>query len=260
MSTPSRAWFRDPDFWDVMHPFAFPEARLDAADGEVGALTELVRRVAGVDVGGGTRVLDMPCGPGRHAVSLAEAGCEVVGVDLMPRHIDMARARAEARGVDVDFRVGDMFASSFPDDSFDLALNLFTSIGYTDDPEDDYRLMCRIREALRPGGALVIDTMGKEVLARDFKSRRYFEAGGWVVHETVSVEDAWHRVVVELRFQRDGDERVAAFGHRVYGASDLARILVPAGFVVSFFGGLDGRPYDHDAERLVAVAVCSEDA
>ena len=59
--------------------------------------------------------------------------------------------------------------------------------------------------------------------------------------------------------ERDGDRRTQIFHHRIYAASDLIRMLTAVGFVdVRCFGQADGRPYDHEAERLVVVAVRGE--
>src|SRR5258705_1899833 len=56
----------------------------------------------------GDRVLDVPCGAGRHALELAARGFAVTGVDLSKGQIDMARAAAAASGVSVDWRQADM--------------------------------------------------------------------------------------------------------------------------------------------------------
>lgn len=250
---PPGEWFRDPAFWEVMRPFTFPEARLDAAAREVASLLALLES-SGTAMRPGARVLDLPCGPGRHAVELARRGYEVTGYDLMPRHVEQARTRAADAGVHARFEVADMYACPLEPGAYDVVLNLFTSIGYSEHEADDMALVRRVHDALRPGGVFVIDTKGKEVLARAFESRRYHELDGWVVHETVRVVDAWRRVVVTLTFLRDGEERTASFAHRIFGASDLARLLEAAGFDVAFHGALDGRPYDQDALRLIAVA------
>ena len=48
----------------------------------------------------------------------------------------------------------------------------------------------------------------------------------------------------------------AVFRHRLYSAVEIAGLLTEAGFSeVRFFGGLDGRRYDHRAERMLAIAV-----
>src|SRR5512134_3974482 len=54
-----------------------------------------------------TRILDIGCGTGRHAIELARRGYTVVGVDLSESMLNKARAKAQANGVTVDFRQAD---------------------------------------------------------------------------------------------------------------------------------------------------------
>ena len=53
-------------------------------------------------------VLDSGCGTGEQSLMLAERGLEVLGIDISPRAIELAREKAGRRGLDVDFRVGDV--------------------------------------------------------------------------------------------------------------------------------------------------------
>ncbi|HEY3333668.1 MAG TPA: class I SAM-dependent methyltransferase [Candidatus Limnocylindrales bacterium] len=55
------------------------------------------------------RILDVGCGTGLHAVALAAAGCDVVGIDLVPRAIELATARAEDAALPVRLVVADAF-------------------------------------------------------------------------------------------------------------------------------------------------------
>jgi SAM-dependent methyltransferase len=55
-----------------------------------------------------SRALDLGCGTGTSSLALAKAGWQVTGVDFVPRAIRIARAKAKAAGVSVDFRVGDV--------------------------------------------------------------------------------------------------------------------------------------------------------
>ena len=88
----------------------------------------------------GSRLLDVPCGIGRHSVELAAMGYQVVGVDFSEPFLGRARSRAEEEGVaeQCTFVHGDMreLASVLKEDEFDAALNLFTSIGYYDEKTD----------------------------------------------------------------------------------------------------------------------------
>jgi SAM-dependent methyltransferase len=67
----------------------------------------------------GQRFLDLACGTGAVAERAAEAGSEVVGIDLAPALIEQAKGRAEERGLEIDYRVGDVEALELEDASFD---------------------------------------------------------------------------------------------------------------------------------------------
>ncbi len=77
-------------------------------------------------------VLDCPCGHGRIANALAERGARVTGIDQSALFLDVARADAQRRAVDVEYVHGDMRELSWRD-RFDGVVNWFTSFGYFDD-------------------------------------------------------------------------------------------------------------------------------
>jgi SAM-dependent methyltransferase len=77
---------------------------------------EVIRRLEPVE---GQRFLDLACGTGAVAELAAQAGADVVGVDLAPALIDQAKGRAEERGLSIDYRVGDVEALELEDASFD---------------------------------------------------------------------------------------------------------------------------------------------
>lgn len=82
-------------------------------------------------------VLDLNCGIGRHSIELGKKGITVLGTDLSPHYIDVAKKRAQNEGAAkiVRFKVADMrrIASSLRGQRFDGIINLFTSFGYYDD-------------------------------------------------------------------------------------------------------------------------------
>ena len=106
--------------YEELHPF--PAAA--QTDEEVAALCKLVPATP-------ASILDVGCGPGRHAVRLARQGYTVVGVDPSARFLAMARAAATA-GDRIEFVEGDARDLDFVDE-FDIALSLFSSWGYFDD-------------------------------------------------------------------------------------------------------------------------------
>ena len=245
-------WFEDAEFWDLTASYVFPDARMQAGRSEIDAVDGLLRRETGAGFDAGTRVLDVPCGPGRHAAALAARGCVVSGFGLTEAYVLAAGARAEEAGVPLSLTQADMYSSAFGG-PFDIALNLFTSLGYTCDEADDIRFLRAIHDSLAPGGLLVVDSIGKEVLARIFEPVRYLTTGGWIAKSVATIEESWRVVRTRMELTKDGDDRTVEFRHLLYGASELVRVMESAGFDVSVFGGYDGQVYNHEALRLVAI-------
>ena len=100
----------------------------------------------------GGRVLDIPCGNGRHAGELAARGYRVTGVDLAAEFVEEARARCpEAKFVE-----GDMHAIRY-EDEFDGAFCFGNSFGYAG-YEESCEFLAAVGRALKPGARFAIDT------------------------------------------------------------------------------------------------------
>lgn len=240
------AWFEDEAFWEECRPFLFAEARLAAADGEVEALLQL----AGVEAS--SDVLDLCCGPGRHACAFARRGFRVTGVDRSPYFLALARATPEQS---VEWVQSDMRAFR-REAAFDLAVNLFTSFGYFDDPGEDRAVLENLRASLRPGGALVMELMGKEVVAHGYVPTWSQELpdGSLLVMRT-EVCDGWSRILNRWTVIKEGRARTFAFAHNIYSGQELDALLRRAGFrEVRLYGSLTGAEYNIASARLVAVA------
>src|SRR5438477_11690201 len=78
------------------------------------------------------RILDLPCGQGRHAIELARRGYDVTGADLSPYLLAVAAERGRASGVRVRWLSADM-GWPVAGGTFAVVPNLFTSVGYCAD-------------------------------------------------------------------------------------------------------------------------------
>lgn len=137
-------WFNDEGFWERAYPLMFSPERFEGAYAEAQQLLEL----AGVRSG---RVLDLCCGPGRHAVPMAKAGLSVTGVDLSEFLLDKARARAAEAKVAVDWVRKDMREFVEPG-AFDLVVNLATSFGYFAVQADEMKVLKNMVETIHDEG------------------------------------------------------------------------------------------------------------
>lgn len=73
----------------------------------------------------GWQVLDVATGSGNAALAAARRGCEVVGLDYVPAHLERGRIRADAEHLDVDFIEGDAESLPFADGSFDAVVSIY---------------------------------------------------------------------------------------------------------------------------------------
>jgi SAM-dependent methyltransferase len=202
----------------------------------------------------GGDVLDVPCGFGRHSLPLARAGYRVVGVDRSQALLDEAARRADSgqspRYVQADYR-----ELPLAPESFDVALNLFSSLGYLGD-EDDTRVLAEIARTLRPGGRLVIDIAHRDRLVRGFRDSDWRLLGGGRLLLEQHTFDPVAGVVqmTETLVPADGQRESRTLSLRVYSATELTGMLARAGFEETrCYGDLDGGAFGLDT-RLVVVA------
>lgn len=203
----------------------------------------------------GSRVLDVPCGQGRHAHLLAEAGLDVTGLDYSAHLLKAARRRGT--GKTLRYVRGDMRA--LPDDwsgRFDAVVNLFTSFGFFLDPADDVRVIREFARVLAPGGMLVWHGGSRDGVMARFLDRDWWRTrdGMLIGHErefdpvsgVLTVRASWHG-------RKDAGEREHRI--RLYTATRLAELCADAGLVVhESFDGWSPRPLTRTSSEMLLVA------
>lgn len=197
----------------------------------------------------GAKILDAPCGSGRHCRALRGYGFHVTGIDLSETSIRSARKQALP---DEEYLIHDMrrpFRTSY----FDIVLNLFTSLGYGKKTDDD-RILKMFKDALVPGGLVVLDFLNTELCAPceavtenrsfgqvDFKIIK--ECDGKFIRKNIIVNDAGR----EFLFQES---------LITYSPSILRAMLLNAGFkVLHTFGDYQLSCFDTSVSpRVIFVA------
>ncbi len=122
------------------------------------AATELVVKRA--EVSAGMKVLDLACGTGEPALSLARAvGSQgrIIATDLVPEMLEYARQNAQAQGLqNIEFRTADAEALPFSNGEFDRVTCRFGIMFFADVP----KAMAEIRRVLKPGGRVCFAVFG----------------------------------------------------------------------------------------------------
>jgi SAM-dependent methyltransferase len=239
--------------WDAFFSEFYLRAfREDERSAEAEAQALAAARLAGCPEGGD--LLDVPCGFGRHSVPLARAGYHVVGADRSQALIEEARRRSGGERwpklVHADYR--DL---PLPDESFDAALNLFSSLGYNGD-EEDTRALREIRRVLRPEGRLVIEIMHRDALVRGFRESSWHLVGGGRLLLEQRTFDPGPGIAqtTQTLIETTGERDSRTFSLRVYTATELLAMLSAAGFAEArCYGDFDAKPFTAET-RLVVVA------
>jgi SAM-dependent methyltransferase len=244
-------WFEDDVLWESLESFLFSQFRSSAI-----TVREAEQILTLVHPPPGAAVLDLCCGPGRHSLEFARRGFQVTGVDRTARYLATARAAATREGLTVEFVQEDMRYFQRPE-AFDLALNLFSSFGYFEDMVEDLRVLQHLHTSLKPGGQVLLEIAGKEPLVRTFQPRtwhRHTERDEYLLEERI-IREGWSWIENHWILIRGAEHKVLTFGIRLYSGAELIRSLNAAGFsAVQLYGSLAGTPYDHTAQRLVAMA------
>jgi cyclopropane fatty-acyl-phospholipid synthase-like methyltransferase len=225
-------------FWEMMVP---PETT--AAD------LEFVVRHIGAEPP--ARLLDVPCGAGRHALGLARLGYEVTGVDLSEDAVERAAGSAgelPARFVRADMR-------NFPTEAlFDGALCLGNSLGYFG-ADGLAAFLRRLAAALRPGARLVLDSYScaESILPLREEREIAFEGG---CYRSRYAYDAMASVLkTEAELSLDGEVHALRYAHHIVTSGALVGRLRKAGLtVLALHGDTDDAPYEPGSPRLLLVA------
>lgn len=122
---------------------AFEEVAETLADAHAALVEALAPRP-------GEEFLDVGCGAGHVAELAAQTGAHVAGIDLSPRLIDVAQARASAGGFHIHYSVGDAESLDMPDASFDVVSSSFGMIF----APDHARAAGELARVTRPGGRI----------------------------------------------------------------------------------------------------------
>jgi 2-polyprenyl-3-methyl-5-hydroxy-6-metoxy-1,4-benzoquinol methylase len=205
----------------------------------------------------GAAILDLGCGQGRHTVALARRGYRMTGLDLTALHLRLARRAAREAGVEVRWQRADM-RDILWEEEFDAVINMFTTFGYLESDEEDFKVLQAVARSLRPGGRFLIDTINRERLMRRWEELPARQKG---LDGTIRIEERSFDFLTSRQRNRvvavypDGTRDEREIHLRLYTLTELTKMLSRAGLefrrVWGWYGGQD---YGFDSVRMIVLA------
>ena len=200
------------------------------------------------------RVLDVPCGNGRHSLELAARGLKMTGVDLAEEFIEEARNSGRSAGLDIEWVLADMRKLRW-DAEFDGAFCFGNSFGYLDH-EGTRVFLAALSHALKPGAKFVLEwgTAAESILPA-FPTRRWYEVGNILMLIDNRYDVSQSRIETEYTFVREGKLEKRTSSQAVYTVAEAGRMLQEVGLAtLELHGSADPQPFQLGSPRLLLVA------
>jgi len=197
-----------------------------------------------------SKVLDLCCGQGRHALVLAREGYEVYGIDLSRTLLEMAKFK-KASGQSAYFIQADM--RSLPTvNSFDLLLNLFTSFGYFETDEENQSVFLQFHQALKNKGYFVFDYFNDRFISESLVPFHKEKVGNVLVEQERFIEGS--RVQKKIMITKEGKRSTFYESVRMYNPDQIFKMMSDSHLRIDdIFGDYRGSPFQHNSPRLIVI-------
>lgn len=208
-----------------------------------------------LNVAPGAKILDVPCGGGRHAIPIARAGYDVTGVDFSAEFLEAAGSRAVAEKLSITFRQANM-RDIGAQNEYDGAFCFGNSFGYADD-ESNATFLAAVWRSLKPGARFILDYPSVlELRLPNFQERPWMQIGDIYFLEDERYDYTQGRTETEYTFIREGKVVKRRGSHRNYTFREIVGLLSAAGFVgIEAIGSLDEAPFMLGSPGLYLVAL-----
>jgi ubiquinone/menaquinone biosynthesis C-methylase UbiE len=176
------------------------------------------------------RLVDLGCGTGRHAIRFASRGFSVTAVDLSRPMLERVGSKARERGIGLTTVQSNLCRlSCFPDQVFDYALSMFSTLGMIRGRQSRARAMQEARRILRPGGRIALHVHNFWLNLRNPQGRRWLCSQAWrAVFDRASLGD-----------RRMTYRGIPQMNVHLYRWGELKRELRAAGFEIAEVVPLD---------------------
>ncbi len=233
-------WFNTEEYLDV-----YRHRNEDDAKG----LVDLI--LSKVNIPPGSKILDMACGAGRHSILFAQHGFKVTAVDLSEKLIKVAKKTAAEVNLNIDFIESDLrhFAIS---EKFDLVVNLFTSFGYFEKDNENFKIIKTAFDHLKENGFFIIDFFNQGYVEKNLINKSVDIIPGGLITQERKIENS--RVEKLITINKYDVEQKFLESVRMFKPEELISAVVSTGFNVhEVLGDFDGNSFSFSTSPRVII-------
>lgn len=202
------------------------------------------------------KILDLPCGYGRHAIPFASRGCQILGIDQSAPFISEGKFRAQQRGLSIDFRVGDMREINFQNE-FDVVLMLGTSFGIFSKNEN-MDVLKKVSHSLKKGGKFCLEHYSQyypSMVKKGIKRNSIFEFEGNFLLDRVFLHEQSNQIEYKRTYLFGDQRKDASIFMQMYSLEQLKIMFDSLGFkIFDIYGGPQGNLYTEESHLMMVLA------
>jgi SAM-dependent methyltransferase len=201
-----------------------------------------------------SRLLDLGCGYGRHAIPLSLNELHVIGLDRSPELLQKAASNTDIDPTQLSLVRGDVRHLPFLD-PFDAVISLFSSFGYFDDENENFQVLQNVSNALTPDGLFFIETANRDFILAHNPPVQIFRPGNMMVIEERSFDSLTSQSRVDVTVIQQGRETRLHHIIRLYTATELDLLLASVGLeTLGVWGDFHGGDFTTDSPHLIMLA------
>ena len=193
------------------------------------------------------------CGAGRHSIEFAKKGFLLTAVDLSENLLNNAKVNAQNAEVDIDFIRADI-RDFYIDDKFDLVLNLFTSFGYFESDEENFKVFKSAYNHLNENGFFIFDYFNKKYLEENLIPNSSLRIEDGEIIQKRRIEKG--RVIKDIIIKKNGNEKYFKESVKIYSLDEIKSKLELTKFnIKDIYGSFDRSKFDESlSNRIIIIA------
>jgi len=200
------------------------------------------------------KILDIPCGQGRHSIELAQKGFQVTGVDYSSNALQTAKKLARQNDLSVNFIKQDMRFLKLKE-KFDAILNLGNSFGYFSDIDNE-NIIKNVSKLLKTDGFFIMHQINPIETLRQFgKGDKFKIFNGHVKCEDISFDPLNSIKKSRWIIIRGNKKEILNVKLRLYNFPEISYLFARYKLnIIKTYGSFDKKPYQFDSPSMIIIA------